>query len=303
MPSNVEQIGKKVVHLEPDRERMTRARLARLPTAIQAVREACQRILMARLRTYFERSDDSLFELADKASSNEEQNLYFDSMREVRIRRHSIETNFSLAIDEAFGALMEPNTSQAGEDSYESLKADALSLVHDDDLEALVAVDSSVAKANSDFGEAIQYISLRLDSLVPVKVYQKNNPVGADTVCAAFMTEIKKLDVSIKAKLVLFRMFDKVVIGALGEVYRQINDVLIEHNVMPSLPSRGAKKHPMRRQSDRAYDRRTNDAESNPNDSQELSSTLTELLGEPVTDTNVRISADQLGDKSTGSIT
>jgi len=77
--------------------------------------------------------DDSLFELADKAASNEEQNIFFDSMREVRVRRHSIESNFSKSVDEAFSVLVQAqNTS--GEDVYDSLKADALSLVHDDDL-------------------------------------------------------------------------------------------------------------------------------------------------------------------------
>ncbi len=295
MPSTVDPIGRKVVHLEADSERIVRARLAQLPKAIQDVHETCQRALLGRLKAYFERADDALFDLADKALSNEEQNIYFDSMREVRVRRHSIETNFSIAIDEAFGALVDTQSPRPVDEAYEGLKADALSLVHDDDLEALVAVDSSVARANSDFGEAIQYISLRLDSLVPVKVYQKNNPVGADVVCAAFMTEIKKLDVSIKAKLLLFRLFDKMVIGSLGDIYRQINNVLIEHNVMPSLPSRGTKRHPMRRQTDAADGRGQAQAAPRSILTPEVTNTLTRLFGEQlITEGAVQVNAEQL---------
>ncbi len=310
-PNNVEPIGGKansgrIVQLEADSERMMRAKLARLPEAVQAVRETCHRVLLSRLKSYFERADDSLFELADKASSNEEQNLYFDSMREVRVRRHSIETNFTQAIDEAFGALVQA-ASTSGEDVYDTLKADALSLVHDDDLEALVAVDSSVARANAEFGESIQYLSLRLDSLMPVKVYQKNNPVGPDVICAAFMAEIKKLDVNIKAKLVLFRLFDKFVIANLGQVYKQVNNVLIEHNVMPSLPSRAGNRGSSQRTSNR---RPTNQRYTDPNQivgavlqsegaagvmAPEVAATLTQLFGDQIIANNsVQVSAEQL---------
>lgn len=297
MPSNVEPIGRKVVQLESaDNVRLVRARLAQLPQAVQDVHESCQRALLSRLKSYFERADDALFDLADKASSNEEQNIYFDSMREVRIRRHSIETNFSRAIDEAFGVLADVKAMRGSEEVYEGLKADALSLVHDDDLEALVAVDSCVARANAEFGEAVQYISLRLDSLVPVKVYQKNNPLGADVICSAFMAEVKKLDVSIKAKLLLFRLFDKIIIASLGELYRQINNVLIEHNVMPSLPSRGAQNRSMRRQSDAVqHDSGLASAPASTNLSPDVAQTLTQLFGEQlITGGSVQVSSEQL---------
>lgn len=255
MQNKIEPIGQKVVHLEPDSERVNRARLAGLPQVVQGVHQSSLTAFLGRLKIYFERADDALFDLADKAASNDEQNLFFDSMREVRVRRQSIEANFTRALDEAFAALVDNTPNPTPEDSYDTLKADALSLVHDDDLEALVAVDSSVARANSEFGEAIQYISLRIDSLVPVKVYQKNNPVGPDVICAAFMGEIKRLDVTIKSKLVLFRLFDKVVISGLGEIYGHINDVLIQHNIMPSLPSRGRRAQ----QTARPHGRRSTD--------------------------------------------
>ena len=304
--SKIEPIGSKVVQFESDAERMKRAKLARLPTVIQTVREQAAQMLQSQLKSYFERADDSLFDLADKSGSNEEQNIYFDSMREVRVRRHGIETNFANAIDQAFAAIAVIGGATAEEDVYDTLKADALSLVHDDDLEALVAVDSSVARANSEYGEAIQFISLRFDSLVPVKVYQKNNPLGPDVVCAAFMAEIKKLDISTKAKLLLFRLFDTSVIANLGKLYQRINEVLIENNVMPSLPGRGARQ--MRRdESARAgyTSSSTNVSTSSPymadssgNTAQvtpDVAEALTKLFGEQILAENtVRVSSEQL---------
>lgn len=300
MSNKVETIGHNVVSLESKNDRRARVRLARLPQAVEAVRSAFQRDMTQRLKTYFERADDSLFDLADKASSNEEQNMFFDSMREVRIRRHSIELNFSKTIDEAFAALDDAAPNMTPDDAYDTVKADALSLVLDDDLEALVAVDSSVAKANAEYGEAIQFISLRLDSLVPVKVYQKNNPVGADVVSSAFMAEIKKLDVSIKAKLLLFRLFDKIVINNLGDTYRQLNDTLVEHNVMPSLPGASARHTGQERE--RRTSRGQARAPSNKRPaapaleiSHEVASTLSELLGNQiVAEGGIHLNADEL---------
>lgn len=236
MPENAKlEDTAKVVHLEPESQRIIRARLARLPAAIHAAHEKGKHVVLGLLKAFFDRADDSLFELADKAQSNQEQNLYFDSMREVRVQRRNIEKRFAEAIDHGFAAMVSPDQNLRRDDPVENLSSDTLSLVHNDDLEEMVAVDASVARANGEFGEQIQQISLRLDSLVPVKIYQKNNPLGPDVICAAFMEQAKRLDVGIKAKLVLFKLFDKAVINHLGEVYKPVNQLFVDHNILPSL--------------------------------------------------------------------
>lgn len=247
MPDKAKNIqSPKVVRLEPESQRLTRARLARLPAPVHAIHEKAKQLLAVRLKTFFDRADDSLFELADKAHSNQEQNLFFDSMREVRVQRRGIEKRFIQMVDEAFATLAAVD--RGGDESVpvledtfsldDTLNVDALSLVNNDDLEEMVAMESTVSRANTDYGEAVQQISLRLDSLVPIKVYQKNNPIGPDVLCASFMAQAKKLDVDIKAKLVLFKLFDKVVIGDLGSLYSAINQLLIDNNVLPSLSSK-----------------------------------------------------------------
>ncbi len=226
--------GAKVVHLEPESQRIVRAKLAKMPSAVQAVHEKGKHLVLSLLKSFFDRADDSLFELADKAQSNQEQNLYFDSMREVRVQRRTVEKRFNDALDEAFADLVSPGADTRAE-GQKNFSPDALSLVDNDELEEIVAIDSTVARANKEFGESIQLISLRLDSLVPVKVYQKNNPLGPDVLSAIFMAEAKKLDIGIKAKLVLFKLFDKSVIEKLADVYSPVNEIFKEQNVLPSL--------------------------------------------------------------------
>lgn len=255
MPENTKhKISPKVVHLESESHRMTRARLARLPAPVHAVHEKSQLLLAQKLKVFFDRADDSLFEMADKAHSNQEQNLFFDSMREVRVQRRGIEKRFTEALEDAFAALIASASEAATAAQADDFTVDGLSLVENDDLEEMVALDNSINRANAEFGEAVQQISLRLDSLVPIKVYQKNNPVGPDLLCQTIMTQVKKLDVGIKAKLILFKLFDKVVIAGLGEVYGAINQLLVDHNVLPSLSSRSNARPHGRRASDRSGD-------------------------------------------------
>lgn len=226
----------KVVHLESDSQRILRSQLARLPVPVKTVHENGKRILLDLLKVYFDRADDSLFALADRAQNNVDQNLYFDSMREVRVQRRIVEGRFSLAIDEAFANLIVEKPAVKEEDnSYENISADSLSLVSDTDLDEIVAVEATVTKANKLFGELIQHLSLRMDSLVPTKVYQQNNPFGPDVICQAFMAQAKKLNVGVKAKLVLFKLFDRDVINKLKPLYQEANKILIEHNILPSL--------------------------------------------------------------------
>ena len=226
-----------VVNLETDYQRVQRVRMATMPEAVQLAFDKSKSLLLVKLKTFFDLADDALFDTADKATSNQEQNFFFDAMRELRVQRRSIEMRFIESIESAYCALAD--TQNGAHQSSESDRPDVLSLVHSDELEEMLAVDSASARGDKQFGEAIQFISLRLDSLVAVKVYQKNNRISPDVLCKAFMAQVKRLEVTIQAKLILFRLFDKSIIQQLDDVYGAINQLLIDHNVMPSLPSSG----------------------------------------------------------------
>jgi hypothetical protein len=214
--------------------------LSRLPAPMHSLRDKARLQLQAMLRDLFERADDALFELADKTTNNHEQNLYFDSMREVRIRRRAVEAAFFRSIDIGFAQLLDHNAyrnEQVG--TADELSLDNLSLVRDDELEERVAVEGMSHKANEQYAELIQHLTMRIDHLVPVKVYQKNNPLGADGLCSAFCKAASDLHIDVKAKLVLFKMFDNLVVSKLEAFYQALNQLLIELNHAP-LPAAAA---------------------------------------------------------------
>ena len=234
--TNVVQLKK------PEHNAAPHVALARLPAAMHALRDRARQQLQVMLRELFDRADDALFELADKATNNQEQNLYFDSMREVRIRRRSMETAFFRCIDIGFAKLLDPNAYSDETKKEKEISMDELSLVKNDELEELVATDSMINKANDQFAEAVQHLTLRIDHLVPVKVYQKNNPLGADVICHAFVDATQLTNIDMKAKLVLLKLFDNLVMTKLGSLFQSLNQLLIDSNILPSLKQDRARK-------------------------------------------------------------
>jgi len=225
-----------VVSLSTDTARPKSVPLTRLPAPMHAVRERARRDLSERLGTLFEQADDALFKLADQATNNQEQNLYFESMREVRIQRRDIEAGFFESIDLGFAALL--NGASLPDDIptvNDEVSIDNLSLVNNEDLEELVAIDSMVRRASKEYATPIEHLNIRANYLLAGEVHSETNPLAPPTLCRSFSTASDRLSIDIKAKLVLFKLFDKFVMADLAKLYKNSNAVLVEHNVQPNL--------------------------------------------------------------------
>lgn len=238
MSEHLKADPKKVVQLNIERNSTANSQvaLARLPAAMHSLRDKARQQLQLFLRELFDKVDDAMFELADKANNNHDQNIFFDSMREVRIRRRAMEASFFRSIDIHFARLLDPNAYRDEKQTDDrNVSLDDLSLVKNDELEEMVAVDGMINKANEQFSESIQHLTLRIDHLVPIKVYQKNNPLGVDVICGAFTDATKMLSIDVKAKLVLFKLFDNIVMSKMGKFFEVLNQTLIDANILPSL--------------------------------------------------------------------
>ncbi|WP_299599641.1 DUF1631 domain-containing protein [uncultured Microbulbifer sp.] len=201
-----------------------------LPASVTAVRDKAQALLAEQAKLVFAKVDDSLFAMAEKAHGQEEQDGLFQALRLLRVERRKVVERFSVNLGSAF--LVRESSTDEKDDPY---SADNLSLVHNDDLEQLVAVDTMVANAKRDFSEPLTEISLRLNTLLSVRIYDKNNPIGPDAICDAFIEACRPLDLHIRARLTLLKKFEQLVMVNLGKLYEQCNDLFVDHGVLPSL--------------------------------------------------------------------
>lgn len=94
----------KVVHLKAVPEKPA-SPAGRLPVALISVRDKAAQQLRQALQVLLDNADDSLFEIADRATSNAEQNAFFEAMRDLRMKRRSIERGFLQQIFESFARL------------------------------------------------------------------------------------------------------------------------------------------------------------------------------------------------------
>ncbi|MGK0499668.1 MAG: hypothetical protein ACJAYG_001310 [Oceanicoccus sp.] len=209
--------------------------LARLPAPFADMKVSGKQAFQPLLQALFDNIDDALFELADRAVANAEQNMYFESMREIRIKRRGMEMGFGRELDEAFQRLLAVKDNLPTLTAADEVDVDSLSLVAADELEELLAADNMVAKAQGKCADALAELTAGLNTLVSnCELSDNSNPFGPVVICRAFTDVCKDLDLDIKAKLVLFKLFDRYVVNNLESVYQICNQVLKHGGVVAS---------------------------------------------------------------------
>ncbi|MFV3307253.1 DUF1631 domain-containing protein [Pseudomonas sp. NY15181] len=216
----------------------------RLPAALVSVRDKVALQLRQAMQALFDNADDTLFEMADRASNNAEQSAYFEAMRDLRLKRKNIERGFLQKVFEQFASLGQYEIGKAS--PLESVSYDNLTLVQNDELEEAVALDAMVAKVMSRDGVALGHLTTRLNKLVSKKVEDKTNPLGPRLLCEAFLEACQGLGVEIKVKLIILKLFDKYVLAEAEHLYAEANQTLVALGVLPELKNVPLRRPPQR---------------------------------------------------------
>jgi hypothetical protein len=215
-----------------------------LPVALADVRDKAAQQLKAVLQALFDNADDTLFEMADRATSNAEQNALFEAMRDLRLKRRNIERGFLQQVFEAFAAL---NQYEMGRPApLGAVPFDSLSLAQDDAQEEAVAVESMVARVMSRDGVALGHLSARFNAMLSQQLDDKRNPVGPTSLCESFLDACSSLGVEIRVKLIILKLFEQYVLGDLGRLYTEANQMLIAAGVLPEFTSAPGRGNPAR---------------------------------------------------------
>ncbi|WP_435606094.1 DUF1631 domain-containing protein [Pseudomonas knackmussii] len=218
----------------------------RLPAALVTVRDKVVLQLRQAMQALFDNADDTLFEMADRATTNTEQSAFFEAMRDLRLKRKGIERGFLHKLVENFANLNQYEIGKAPQ--LDAVSFDNLSLVQNDELEESVAVDAMVNKVLSRDGVALAHLTTRLNTLVSRKVEDKTNPMGPRPLCEAFLEACRGLGVEIKVKLIILKLFEKYVLSEADQLYAEANHSLVAHGVLPELKSAPQRRSPQQQQ-------------------------------------------------------
>jgi len=211
----------------------------KLPEPVQRIYASARAGLGDMLLGAFDAIDDSLFELANNARSNNDQNRYFETMREVRIKRKGMEKRFQEGLRNLFRT-PPPSHSREQSDADSPQNADSLSLVQNDELEQQVAINAMISKAEATYQGPLLQLQTRFTSVYPdIDDNKPVNPLAPEHLCHLFVEVCKELDIEIRERLIVLKHFDRYVIANLGALLDEANRVLVASGVMPDFRYRG----------------------------------------------------------------
>lgn len=226
-------------------DQANRSPLARLPVILLQVRDKAAQQLRLGLQGLFDNADDTLFEMADRARNDVDQNLFFEAMRDLRLKRKSIEREFIEQFFEAFVSLAQYDPTQATLAPAQA-SGPQVQRTHDD-LERHLAVEAMVTRVLSRDSVALEQLTARLSVLLTRPLANQQNPLSPALLCENFLQAGRNLGVEIKVKLILLKLFERYVLSECDQLYTEANQLLAATGILPDL-----KISPSRRASDRA---------------------------------------------------
>lgn len=140
------------------------------------------------------------------------------------------EEEINLLFNELQGKAVKDNETE------EPIDFENLSLVLEEDMDVLVAAEGMVAAArNKILGSFISF-NTRLNSLLKdQQVDESNNPLDPGNLLAAFKEATAPLGMNADRSLIVFRRFSKIVFAAIGNLLSDVNQILIDHKILPDL--------------------------------------------------------------------
>lgn len=206
-----------------------------MPPALIRLRDASGKSLKQVLSEFFDSADDALFNMADKAGSNTDQTAYFDAMRELRLRRKNMVVSILQYVSQAFNDMGRFDPAEASR-ALEDIDQDSLSLLDHSDLEQRVAIENLITKLRNRYSDSIRLLVARVAHLAPgIKLSERQMPLSPEVICSGLMEACGDLEIDIRAKLVVLKLFDKLLINSLEGFYQEANRLLVGEGVLPDM--------------------------------------------------------------------
>lgn len=220
------------------------------PAAAQALLQELRSLILGatgeRLSRMFDGADDFLFEMSEKAGTNDQQRVYFDTMRAIRLGRANIGEHFEAQLGKTI------DRSPASRSAAAEIDLEHLTLQDSEELEETIALSNMAGKAEGIYRNALWELDRRLEWLLRHSTLQLSPKAFAPSgFCDAFCASLKLLQIEFSIKLVLYKLFDRLVMGDLGALYTEILALFDRYGVQadksaqaPPRPAAGAMPTP-----------------------------------------------------------
>lgn len=196
-----------------------------------------QMALQPLMQALFDALDARLFDLAERSRVANQQQVYFEGLRECRRKRNDVEHDFLEAAVDALRPLRAHSPSSGPA---------PLALVGNEELEETLTLSVMADRAAARMPHAVDALDLRLGRLLE----QPADPNAAgrlspQALAVAFRTACQRLDIGIEVRLVAYNAFGQHVLDALEPVYADLNRELVAAGVLPAIAVTAPRTVPM----------------------------------------------------------
>jgi hypothetical protein len=181
--------------------------------------------------------DDELFKRSG-SESMAMQTLYFEAMRHIRMESAALQANYHAQIARHYEDFWKKKGQRSPEPGAEpkGMHEESFSLLENEALEEEIAVTTMIEKGNNLFQNQLLALNKRMASLIDWEdLESSDNPLAPQALCKAFAAALKPLQLELEVKLLVFKLFDQIVLNALGKLYHDLNAFLINEGVLPTL--------------------------------------------------------------------
>ena len=210
----------------------------------RAVLDACQQLAVEHLVRAFpamlDKVDDTLFDRVNQSENAADHSVYFDTMREMRLKRPDINAEFKKRFGELSEEVVKRVRSESNDGSAKNAPSEEpelkLEMLDETALEESLAVTNMVSKTRNVCHDELFPLDKRMALILGQnEISEDENPLGPQIICQAFRDACGVVQTSVEVKLIILKLFDIHVIGETQELYEQINDLLIEKGVLPTI--------------------------------------------------------------------
>lgn len=182
-----------------------------------------------------EKADDTLFDFVQRADGTVSNQDYFDAMRELRRQRPLVEQRYVEHLASAFAALERRNPLEV--DLERSLsESRELSLVSEEQLEEQLGTSMIATALSRLLGPTLGQLNYRMGIVAGIDdLNDKGNPIAPPHIAYAFRHAMQPCEISIRIKVLLFKLYEREMARGLGAFYNETNRALVEAGIAPEI--------------------------------------------------------------------
>ncbi len=206
---------------------------AKFKGLMEANRDTTLVFLSAQLNELFGSTDEALMDFAENSESAAVQSRFYEAIGFIRKYRSQLEHSFREFIHQGFDEFASPSPIQEA-----SLDMDSgnMSLIGVEEMEESVAIQNLITRARNSYFASLHALGQRLAVVnAGRKVPEEELPGGPDHLVNSFKQAMGDLTIDIKAKIVLYALYEKFVMKNLKGLYDEQNDNLKQAGVLPNL--------------------------------------------------------------------